>query len=91
MTSLCLAHQYRQGSSLSLTVFRVVPESTGRLLQKGKTEDSPKIIMKSSAKDRVTLSEKARILEDIKMEGEGDHIYHMFTHPGLLVRSFIVF
>ena len=72
-------------------VFRFVPESARWLLQKGRTEEASQIIMKAAEENGVTLSEKARKLEDIEMEGEGEHIWHMFTHPVLLIRSLIVF
>ena len=71
--------------------YRFIPESARWLLQKGKTEEATKIIKKAAEVNGVTLSEKARKLEDIEMEGENEKLWHMLTHPVLLVRSLIVF
>ena len=71
--------------------YRFIPESARWLLQKGKTEEATKIIKKAAEVNGVILSEKARKLEDIEMEGENEKLWHMLTHPVLLVRSLIVF
>ncbi|KAK3734882.1 hypothetical protein RRG08_038908 [Elysia crispata] len=77
---------------VAAVVFAVfIPESARWLLQKGKTEEATKIIKKAAEVNGVILSEKARKLEDIEMEGENEKLWHMLTHPVLLVRSLIVF
>ncbi|GFN79340.1 organic cation transporter protein [Plakobranchus ocellatus] len=79
-------------SYLFITVtHRFLPESARWLLQKGKTKEAAKIIQMAADKNGVTLSENARTLEDIEMEGNGETIWHMFTYRVLLVRSLIVF
>ncbi|GFO09417.1 organic cation transporter protein, partial [Plakobranchus ocellatus] len=68
-----------------------LPESARWLLQKGKTKEAAKIIQMAAHKNGVPLSENARTLKDIEMEGKGETIWHMFTYRVLLVRSLIVF
>ncbi|GFN79332.1 organic cation transporter protein [Plakobranchus ocellatus] len=77
---------------VAAVIFAVfLPESARWLLQKGKTKEAAKIIQMVADKNGVTLSENARTLKDIEMEGKGETIWQMFTYRVLLVRSLIVF
>ncbi|RUS86172.1 hypothetical protein EGW08_006066 [Elysia chlorotica] len=68
-----------------------LPESARWLLQKGRTQEAKKIVMKAAEVNGVELSEKAKNLENLEMDGHGEKIWHMLTHPVLLARSLIVF
>ncbi|GFN93714.1 organic cation transporter protein [Plakobranchus ocellatus] len=77
---------------VAVVIFAIfLPESARWLLQKGKTKEAAKIIQMVADKNGVTLSEKARTLKDIEMEGKGEKIWHVFTYRVLLLRYLIVF
>ncbi|KAK3734881.1 hypothetical protein RRG08_038907 [Elysia crispata] len=78
-------------SIVTAVIFAVfLPESARWLMQRGKTEEASKIILKAADVNGVTLSEKAQNL-DLEVEGEGEMIWHMFSYPVLLFRFFVLF
>ncbi|GFO13864.1 organic cation transporter protein [Plakobranchus ocellatus] len=67
-----------------------LPESARWLLQKGKTKEASKIILKMAEVNKVALSKKARTLEAVEFEKGDKKIWHVLSSRTLLMRSLII-